>query len=87
VERRRAEPVSQAREVQLRAADPASAFVPLGNVDLDAIFCHEDTCTMGRDNTVALDRQLLAGGGAARPARLQPANGRANGEQKLPETP
>lgn len=39
--------------------DPVSAFVPLGDVDLDAILCHQETRTVGRDNTVVLDRQVL----------------------------
>jgi hypothetical protein len=36
-------------------ADPASAFVPLGGVDLTHILCHEDARTVGQDNTVALE--------------------------------
>jgi hypothetical protein len=39
--------------------DPASAFVPLGAVDLDAILCHEATRVVARDNTVTLGRQVL----------------------------
>lgn len=39
--------------------DPTSAFVPLGPVDLDAILCHQETRSVGRDNTVSLDRQVL----------------------------
>lgn len=39
--------------------DPASAFVPLGAVDLDTILCHEDERVVGRDNTVTLGRQVL----------------------------
>jgi hypothetical protein len=31
-------------------ADPTPAFVPLGDVDLTAILCHEETRTVGRDN-------------------------------------
>src|SRR5712692_4345379 len=36
-------------------ADPASAFVPLGRVDLDQILCVEDERTVGRDNVVTAD--------------------------------
>jgi hypothetical protein len=39
--------------------DPASAFVPLGEVDLDAIFCHEEACVVSRDNTVTLAGRVL----------------------------
>lgn len=39
--------------------DPASAFVPLGAVDLDTILCHEDERIVARDNTVCLERQVL----------------------------
>ena len=39
--------------------DAASAFVPLGSVDLDPIFCHEEDRVVGRDNTVTLGRQVL----------------------------
>ena len=39
--------------------DPASAFVPLGSVDLDAILCHEETRVVARDNTVSLAGQVL----------------------------
>ena len=35
--------------------DPQSAFVPLGRVDLDQIFCHEEPRMVGQDNTVCLD--------------------------------
>jgi transposase len=34
---------------------PESGFAPLGAVDLDAIFCHEETRTVQRDNTVTLE--------------------------------
>src|SRR5438034_846440 len=40
-------------------ADPASAFVPLGRVDLDQILCVEDERTVGRDNVVTADRVPL----------------------------
>lgn len=39
--------------------DPASAFVPLGPVDLDTILCHQDTRVVAPDNTVCLERQVL----------------------------
>jgi transposase len=35
--------------------DPASAFVPLGRVDLDQILCHQEERVVGRDNTVLFD--------------------------------
>jgi transposase len=35
--------------------DPASAFVPLGPVDLDQILCHQETRVVARDNTVTFD--------------------------------
>lgn len=34
-------------------ADPASAFVPLGTVDLEQILCHQEERLVARDNTVA----------------------------------
>jgi transposase len=40
-------------------ADPASAFVPLGRVDLDHILCVEDERVVGRDNVVTADRLPL----------------------------
>ncbi len=40
-------------------ADPASAFVPLGRVDLDQILCLEDERTVGLDNVVTADRVAL----------------------------
>ena len=36
-------------------ADPATAFVPLGTVDLDQILCEEEERTVGQDNVVVLD--------------------------------
>lgn len=39
--------------------DPASAFVPLGEVDLDAILCHEVERVVARDNTVTMGGQVL----------------------------
>lgn len=39
--------------------DPASAFVPLGDADLDAILCHEEARVVARDNTVTLRGQVL----------------------------
>jgi len=35
-------------------ADPASAFVPLGRVDLDQILCVEEERVVGRDNVVSI---------------------------------
>jgi hypothetical protein len=40
-------------------ADPASAFVPLGQVDLTHILCHEETRTVAPDNTVSLEAVRL----------------------------
>lgn len=39
--------------------DPEPAWVPVGDVDLDQVLCHEETRVVGRDNTVALDRVVL----------------------------
>ncbi len=39
--------------------DPASAFVPLGPVDLDQILCHEEERTVGQDNVVVLEGVAL----------------------------
>jgi len=39
--------------------DPASAFVPLGPVDLDVILCHEEERVVARDNTVTLGGRVL----------------------------
>jgi Helix-turn-helix domain len=39
--------------------DPASAFVPVGAVDLDQILCREDERVVSRDNVVTLDRLAL----------------------------
>src|SRR5262245_6998662 len=41
------------------ATDPASAFVPLGRVDLDQILCHEDARQVARDNTVSFDARVF----------------------------
>jgi len=40
-------------------ADPASAFVPAGEVDLDQILCHEESRVVGQDNVVAFARVAL----------------------------
>jgi hypothetical protein len=40
-------------------ADPASAFVAVGSVDLDQILCHEEQRTVARDNTVAFDGHVF----------------------------
>ena len=39
--------------------DPASAFVPLGPADLDAILCVEVERVVARDNTVSVDTHVL----------------------------
>jgi transposase len=36
-------------------ADPATAFVPVGRVDLEQILCHQETRVVARDNTVTFD--------------------------------
>jgi hypothetical protein len=41
------------------ARDPASAWVPLGAVDLDQILCHQETRVVAPDNTVVLGTQTL----------------------------
>ena len=40
-------------------ADPTSAFVPLGRIDLDQILCLEDHRVVGRDNVVTTGRVSL----------------------------
>jgi hypothetical protein len=40
-------------------ADSTSAFVPVGDVDLDQILCVEDERVVSRDNVVTLDRLAL----------------------------
>ncbi len=40
-------------------AEAASGFVPLGAADLDQLFCHLETRTVQRDNTVTLDGVVL----------------------------
>jgi len=40
-------------------ADPASAFVPLGRVDLEQILCVEHERVVGRDNVVAVEQLPL----------------------------
>ena len=39
--------------------DAASAFVPLGDVDLDTILCQQDERVIAPDNTVVVDGRLL----------------------------
>jgi transposase len=39
--------------------DPASAFVPLGDADLDAILCHEEDRVVAADNTVTIGGRVL----------------------------
>jgi hypothetical protein len=41
------------------ALDPASAFVALGAVDLEAILCEQDERVVAPDNTVVVDGQVL----------------------------
>jgi hypothetical protein len=41
------------------ARDPATAFVPLGDTDLDTILCQEEERVVAPDNTVSLGRQVL----------------------------
>jgi len=41
------------------ARDPASAFVPLGDADLDVILCHEEDRVVAPDNTVSVARRIL----------------------------
>jgi transposase len=47
------------REFARTPAQPESGFVPLGNADLEALFCHLETRTVQRDNTVTLDGVTL----------------------------
>jgi hypothetical protein len=46
-------------EFTRRPADPTSAFVPVGDVDLDQILCHLEERTVGQDNVVVLDTVAL----------------------------
>ena len=39
--------------------DPEPAWVALGDVDLDQMLCHQESRTVGQDNTVTLDRVTL----------------------------
>ncbi len=41
------------------ARDPESAWVPLGQADLDQILCHQETRTIAADNTVTLGRVVM----------------------------
>ena len=36
--------------------DPEPAWVPIGDLDLDQVLCHEEARVVSRDNTVTLDR-------------------------------
>ena len=47
------------REFERTPADPDSGFAPLGTADLEAIFCHLETRTVQRDNTVTVDGVVL----------------------------
>jgi hypothetical protein len=46
-------------EFSRRPADPASAFVPLGPVDLEQILCHQEERVVARDNTVTFEGLVL----------------------------
>lgn len=46
-------------EFQRPPAAPASAFVPLGAVDLEQILCHQEERVVARDNTVTLAGLVL----------------------------
>jgi len=46
-------------ELTCEAADPTSAFVPLGDVDLDEVFYEYADRTVRKDNTVSLDGVVL----------------------------
>jgi transposase len=39
--------------------DPEPAWVPLGDVDLDQVLCHQETRSVALDNTVTLDQVVL----------------------------
>lgn len=39
--------------------DPASAWVPIGDLDLDQVLCHEEARVVARDNTVTLGRIVV----------------------------
>ena len=41
------------------AADPATAFVTAGGAELEQILCIEEARTIGRDNTIVLDKVRL----------------------------
>jgi transposase len=41
------------------AADPATAFVDVGAIDLEQILCHQEERVVGRDNTVAFDARAF----------------------------
>jgi hypothetical protein len=46
-------------EFALEPADPTSAFVELGDVDLDEIFFEQDLRKVGKDNTISVDARVL----------------------------
>lgn len=46
-------------EFQRAPADPATAFVALGDVELEQILCHQEERVVARDNTVTLDGIVL----------------------------
>lgn len=43
------------RQFSCPPADPASAFVDVGAIDLEQILCHQEERVVGRDNTVSFD--------------------------------
>ena len=52
--------VEEARTITRPPADPTSAFVPLGDVDLDQILCEEVERVVAPDDTVSVDGFLKA---------------------------
>lgn len=64
--------------------DPASAWVPLGSADLDAILCAEVERVVARDNTVSVGNVLLQL--AAQPGRRSCAGLRVSVRQHLDTT-
>ena len=40
-------------------ADPASAFVDVGVIDVDQVLCHQEERVVGRDNTVLFDNRAF----------------------------
>jgi len=46
-------------EFRRAPADPASAFIALGAVDLEQMLCHQEERVVARDNTVTLDAVVM----------------------------